>query len=268
MDVNLRNNVKVIGAGSRSIVFAHGFGCDQSMWRFITPHFDSDHKVVLFDHVGCGQSQHSAYDDQKYATLHGYAADILEICAALQLDRPILVGHSVSAMMGILASIQEPNRFSALVLITPSPCYVDSDDYRGGFSPQDIQDFLEFLDNNYIGWSRSMAKVIMGNPERPELGEELANSFCRTDPSIAKKFARVTFLSDHRQDLSQVRVPCLILQCREDPVAPVTVGEFIHRTIPGSEFVLLEATGHCPNLSAPAETVAAIRQFIDHLPPH
>jgi sigma-B regulation protein RsbQ len=263
MDVVARNNVSVSGReDGQPMLFAHGFGCDQNMWRHVAPAFAADHRVVLFDHVGAGGSDLSAYEPDRYASLDGYADDVLEICAALGLDRVIFVGHSVSAMVGVLAAVREPERFDRLVLVGPSPRYVDDDAYVGGFSAEDIEGLLESLESNFLGWSAQMAPAIVGNPDRPELGEELTNSFCRTDPDIAKQFARVTFLSDNRDDLSAVRTHSLILQCSDDVIAPQVVGEYVHARIPDSELVLLDATGHCPNLSAPAETIAAIRAFL------
>jgi sigma-B regulation protein RsbQ len=261
--VLLRNNVHVYGApDGPPIVFAHGFGCDQNMWRHVWPAFASDHRIVLFDHVGAGGSDLSAYDAGRYGTLHGYAADLLEICHELELTPAVFVGHSVSAMMGVLAAADEPERFSRLVLVGPSPRYVDDEGYTGGFSAQDIQELLDSLDSNYLGWAGAMAPAIVGNPDRPELGDELTNSFCRTDPDIAARFARVTFLSDNRDDLRRVTTPTLVLQCSDDVIAPDAVGEYVHREIPASTLVRLRATGHCPNLSAPEETIAAIRAFL------
>jgi len=244
------------------MLFAHGFGCDQNMWRFVAPAFASEYRIVLFDHVGAGGSDLSAYDRDRYGSLQGYADDVLEICAELDLNDVIFVGHSVSAVVGVLAAIKEPERFHTLVLVGPSPRYVDDEGYVGGFSREDIEELLESLDSNYLGWSSAMAPVIAGNPDRPELGEELTNSFCRTDPEIAGHFARVTFLSDNRQDLAAVTTPALILQCSQDAIAPQAVGEYVHRQIAGSELVLLDATGHCPNLSAPDQTIAAIKAFL------
>ena len=246
------------------MVFAHGYGCDQNMWRFITPAFEDAYKIVLFDHVGAGKSEISAFNKVKYETLHGYASDVLEICRALDLKQAIFVGHSVSAMIGALAAIKEPERFEKLVMIGPSPCYINGEDdgYIGGFGREDIEELLESLDSNYLGWSTTMAPVIMGNPDRPELGEELSNSFCRTNPEIAKHFARTTFLSDNRVDLAKVKTRSLILQCSEDVIAPMEVGEYVHQHIADSELVVLDATGHCPNLSAPEETIAAIQKFL------
>jgi sigma-B regulation protein RsbQ len=262
VDVLARNNVSVTGLeGAPAIVFAHGFGCDQHMWRLVAPSFEADHRVVVFDHVGAGGSDLTAYDPAKYASLDGYADDLLEILDALDLGPAVFVGHSVSSMVGVLAAAREPHRFSKLVLVGPSPRYVDDADYTGGFSHSDIDELLTSLDSNFLGWSGAMAPVIMGT-DHPELGEELTNSFCRTDPDIAAHFARVTFLSDNRDDLGRVTLPTLILQSRIDAIAPPAVGEYVHRQIPGSTLVVLDATGHCPNLSAPEETTAAIRAFV------
>ncbi len=266
MDVLSRNHVRTSGVGGDPLLFAHGFGCDQNMWRFVAPAFAGTHRIVLFDHVGAGKSDLAAYDRHKYSTLDGYATDVLEICDALDLRHVVFVGHSVSAMIGVLAAKRQPERFKALVLVGPSPRYVDDEGYVGGFSREDIEALLTSLDSNYLGWSTATAPVIMGNAERPELGAELTSSFCRTDPDIAAHFARVTFLSDNRADLPAVRTPALILQCSSDVIAPTAVGEFVHRQMPASQFVLMKATGHCPNLSAPDETVAAIAQFLQSLP--
>ncbi|MCU1669232.1 MAG: rsbQ [Blastococcus sp.] len=258
-----RNRVTVRGVRSgRPIMFAHGFGCDQEMWRFVAPDFEVDHRVVLFDHVGSGNSDLSAYDPDTYGSLRGYATDVVDICRELELTDVVFVGHSVSSMIGALAYLQAPELFGALVMIGPSPRYIDDGDYVGGFSRADIVDLLDSLDSNHLGWSTQMAPVIMGNPERPELGEELTNSFCRTDPDIARQFARVTFLSDNRADLPGLDVPTLILQCSEDVIAPDVVGAYVHEQIPGSVLTHLAATGHCPNLSAPEETTSAIRAFL------
>lgn len=262
MSVIRRNNVHQRGSGSRPMVFAHGFGCDQNMWRYVAPEFESTHRVVLFDHVGAGHSDKTAYDRQKYGTLGGYATDVVELCREVDLTDVVFVGHSVSAMIGVLAANQEPSRFGALVLVGPSPRYINDDQYEGGFSRTDIEELLEALESNYLGWSSTMAPAIMGNADRPELGGELTNSFCRTDPKIAAQFARVTFLSDNRQDLDAVRIPTLILQCADDIIAPPSIGDFIHDRIPGSSLVRMKATGHCPNLSAPEETTQAIKQFL------
>ena len=262
MSVLSRNNVRVTGQGTRPILFAHGYGCDQSMWRFVADAFADDHRVVLFDHVGAGGSDLSAYDAERYGTLHGYAEDVLEICRALDLDDIVFVGHSVSAMVGVLAALREPERFAKLVLVGPSPHYMNDGEYKGGFSREDLDGLIETLDSNQLGWSGAMAPVIMGNPDRPELSEELRNSFCRTDPEIARRFARVTFFSDNRDDLARVTTPSLILQCSEDAIASEAVCAYVHARIPGSRLVRLDATGHCPHMSAPLETIAAMRAFL------
>jgi sigma-B regulation protein RsbQ len=244
------------------MMFAHGFGCDQNMWRHVAPAFADEYRIVLFDQVGPGDSDHAAYSRAKYGSLRRYAEDVLEICRELELRDLIFVGHSVSAMIGVLAAVEEPERFAKLVLVGPSPRYIDDGDYVGGFTREDIEGLLESLDSNYLGWSAAMAPAIVGAEQPDELKEELTNSFCRTDPEIAKHFARVTFLSDNRADLADVVTPALVLQCSDDVIAPRSVGEYVHRQIRGSELVLMEATGHCPNLSAPEETVAAIRAFL------
>ncbi len=244
------------------MVFAHGFGCDSNMWRFVAPAFADRYRTVVFDHVGAGGSDLTAYDPERYSTLDGYARDVVEICEALDLSDAVFVGHSVSAMVGVLAAASAPERIGALVLIGPSPRYIDDGDYAGGFTAQDIDELLASLDSNYLGWSSAMAPVIMGNPDRPELAEELTDSFCRTDPEIQRRFARVTFLSDNRADLGRVTVPALVVQCSDDVIAPDAVGEYVHRQLAGSQFVKLQAVGHCPNLSAPAETIAAISAFL------
>jgi sigma-B regulation protein RsbQ len=262
MGVVQRNNVQLRGSGERTMMFAHGFGCDQNMWRFVEPAFADKFRTVLFDHVGAGRSDLNAYDNTKYSTLAGYADDVVEIGRELNLKDAIFVGHSVSCMIGALAAQKAPGMFSKMVMIGPSARYIDDDEYSGGFSEKQIDELLQFLEANHMGWSAQMAPAIMGNPDRPELGEELTNSFCRTDPEIAKAFARVTFKSDNRKDLPKIDVPTLILQCSEDIIASKEVGEFVHRSIPSSEMVILNATGHCPNLSAPEEVIAAMRTFV------
>jgi sigma-B regulation protein RsbQ len=263
-DVLVRNNVTVSGnPAGRPMVFAHGFGCDQNMWRLVAPAFEDRYRIVLFDYVGAGASDLTAYDPDRYGSLQGYAADVVEICEALDLRDVVFVGHSVSAMVGVLAAGAAPGRFGALVLIGPSPRYINEGEYVGGFTEEDINGLLASLDSNYLGWSSAMAPAIMGNPDRPELGAELTASFCRTDPEIQKRFARVTFLSDNRADLARAAVPALVLQCSDDVIAPDVVGQYVHRHLPGSQLVKLQASGHCPNLSAPEETIAAIAAFLD-----
>jgi sigma-B regulation protein RsbQ len=263
VSVLTRNNVQVHGpADGQPMLFAHGFGCDQSMWRFVWPAFSDRYRIVLFDHVGYGGSDASAFDPRRHSSLEGYADDVVAICDELGLDRLVFVGHSVSAMIGVLAAIARPERFARLVLVGPSPRYLDDEGYVGGFSEEDIAGLLESLESNYLGWSSTMAPVIMGNPDRPELSEELTNSFCRTDPAIAAAFARATFLGDNRRDLERVRTPTLVLQASDDVIAPLPVGEYVHDRLPDSQFVLLDAIGHCPNLSAPDQTIAAIERFL------
>jgi sigma-B regulation protein RsbQ len=263
MDALSRHNVTVYGRpDGPPIVFAHGFGCDQNMWRYVWPAFADKHRVILFDHVGHGQSDHTAFDPERYRSLDGYAQDVLTILGALDVHGAVFVGHSVSAMIGALAAVAEPERFSRLVMVGPSPRYIDDDGYKGGFSREDIDGLLESLASNYLGWSGTMAPMIMGHEDRPELGNELTDAFCATDPEIAAHFARVTFLSDNRADLPRVPVPTLVLQCSDDLIAPVGVGAYVDEQLPDSTLVQLQATGHCPNLSAPEETTAAIQEFL------
>jgi sigma-B regulation protein RsbQ len=263
MDALARWNVHQSGSEHGPVMlFAHGFGCDQHMWRYVAPAFEDEFRVVRFDFVGSGGSDLTSYDPQRYSTLQGYADDVLALCAELGLDNVTYVGHSVAAMIGVLAEVARPELFARLVLVGPSPRYVDADGYRGGFSADDIEQLLESLDSNYLGWSGAMAPVIMGNPDRPQLGTELTASFCRTDPEIARRFARVTFTSDNRQELGRVTTPTLILQCRDDIIAPLAVGTYVRDAIPGSTMTVIEATGHCPNLSAPEVTVAAMSDFV------
>jgi sigma-B regulation protein RsbQ len=265
VDTRSRLNVAVSGVeGGQPMVFAHGFGCDQNMWRHVAPHFADRYRIVLFDYAGCGGADPAAWDPERYAGLGGYAADVLDVVRELDLHDVVLVGHSVSSMIGALAVAEEPDRFSRLVMVCPSPRYVDdpAQGYVGGFAEADIEELLESLASNYLGWSAAMAPAIVGNADRPELGQELTESFCRMDPRIARQWARVTFLSDNRDDLARVPVPTLVLQCREDVIAPPTVGPYVRDAIADSELVELDATGHCPNLSAPRATTAAIEAFL------
>ena len=262
MSIIARNNVHIAGTGPVTMVFAHGFGCDQTMWRFLTPVFGERFRTVSFDLVGSGGSDISAYDREKYGTLHGYADDLLEILDECATGPVVFVGHSVSTMIGMLATIKAPERFIAQVMVGPSPCYINDGDYIGGFQREDIDELLETLETNYLGWSSSMAPVIMGAPDQPALQEELTNSFCRNDPDIAKHFARVTFLSDHRADVSKSLVPALVLQCSDDMIAPRTVGAYLHRHLPASTLHVIENVGHCPHMSAPTESSRVIDQFL------
>ena len=262
-DIRRRNNVTELGnPQGRPMLFAHGFGCSQQTWHRVVPHFSDDYRVILFDHVGSGGSDVAAYDRGKYDSLHGYADDILEIVESLDLRDVVFVGHSVSAMMGVLVANRAPDRFGALVLLGPSPRYVNTDDYVGGFEQPDIDALLDTLDANYLGWSSAMAPLIMGNAQFPELGDELTDAFCSTDPSVARHFAHVTFLSDNRADLASVTVPTLVLQAKDDIIAPTAVGQFVHEQVAGSTYALLDAYGHCANLSSPDEVAAEITAFL------
>jgi sigma-B regulation protein RsbQ len=261
MSVLSRNNVHVQGSG-QPMVFVHGFGCDQNMWRLLVPHFAERHKIVLLDLVGNGNSDLSAFDPVKYGSLHGYAEDICEVLQETVSEPAVCVGHSVSSIIGLLANLKRPELFASQVMVGPSPCYINDGPYFGGFEHSDIDALLETLESNYLGWSSNMAPVIMGAPDRPELAQELTNSFCRTDPDIARHFARVTFLSDHRADLPKLQAPALILQCSEDVIAPVAVGEYVHEHIPNSTLRIIENVGHCPHLSAPRASAAAMEEFL------
>ncbi|WP_150451163.1 alpha/beta fold hydrolase [Arenibacter lacus] len=262
MDTLKRNNVKVIGKGDQVIMFAHGFGCDQQMWRYITPAFEDEYKLVLFDYVGCGKSDIEQYNEDRYGSLHGYAQDILDICTTLNLKNVILVGHSVSSMIGMLASIQQPHLFRSLILVCPSPCYINKSDYIGGFEEKDLQGLMEVMENNYVGWASFLAPVVMKNTERPELVQELEESFCSMDKEITGNFARVTFFSDNREDLPKVKVPSLILQCAEDDIANEKVGAYVHANLKNSVLKPMKATGHCPHMSHPKETIKYIQQYL------
>ena len=262
--VAVKNFVQISGNGQQPIMFAHGFGCDQNMWRFVAPSFEGRYKVVLFDHVGCGRSDPSAYKIERYSTLDGYAHDIVEIAEANDLKDIIFVGHSVSSMMGILAAKMAPERFSELILIVPSACYIDTPpDYAGGFSRSDLEGLLDLMEKNFVGWASFLAPKVMGNDDQPDLQKELTTSFCAADPAIARRFAAVTFLSDHRGDLGGLIQPSLILQWSDDAMAPASAIDFVHRKLSGSTLHLLSATGHCPHMTHPAETTAAINRYLD-----
>ena len=263
VDVVARNNVRTSGTGSQPMLFAHGFGCDQNMWRHVVPAFEGDYRVVLFDYVGSGKSDLSAYDPERYGSLAGYAQDIVEICEALDLRDVVLVGHSVSSMIGVLAIRRAPERFSDLIMVGPSPRYInDPPDYVGGFERPDIEGLLDMMDRNYIGWANFLAPAIIKNPDNPALAAELTDSFCSTDPVIARRFAEATFFADNRDDLTAVEVPSLILQCSEDIIAPLAVGEYLHRHLPDSTLRVMKATGHCPHMSHPEETISLMQDYL------
>jgi sigma-B regulation protein RsbQ len=263
-DILSRNNVKIFGKGTQPMLFAHGFGCDQNMWRYITPAFQDDYRIILFDYVGSGKSDLGAYSAKRYAELDGYAEDVLDICAALDLKDIIFVGHSVSSVIGMLAAIREPEHFARLILIGPSPCYInDLPDYVGGFERSDIEGLIEMMDKNYMGWASFIAPVIMKNSDRPELVGELKESFCSTDPKIARRFAEATFFSDNRNDLAKLETPSLIIQCSDDAIAPVEVGDYLHRHLRNSTLHRAQATGHCPHMSHPDETTEIIKDYLE-----
>ncbi|WP_405382060.1 alpha/beta fold hydrolase [Maribacter sp. LLG6340-A2] len=255
-----RNNVRVFGNGEQTIILAHGFGCDQAMWRYIIPFLKKHFRVLVFDYVGCGKSDISSYDYNRYGTLLGYAQDVIEICEELNIEQSIFIGHSVSSMIGVLASIKKPKIFKSMVMICPSSCYLNTDDYQGGFEKSELEDLLEMLDSNYIEWANYLAPVVMKNPEQAHLTNELADSFCSMDKSITKNFARVTFFSDNREDLRKVNIPCLIVQCMEDDIANKKVGEYVKDKVPNSKIIYMEVSGHCPHISHPEETINVLKK--------
>jgi sigma-B regulation protein RsbQ len=265
-DVLARNNVNATGRGTQPMLLAHGFGCDQNMWRFVAPAFEDDYRVVTFDYVGSGHSDLRAYDAGRYSSLEGYAQDVLDVVHALDLHDVIFVGHSVSSMIGVLAANREPERFAHLIMLGPSARYVNDADYTGGFERADLEGLIDMMDRNFIGWANFLAPVIMKNPDRPELGMELEESFCSTDPVIARRFAEATFFADNRADVAEVRVPSLIVQSADDAIAPQSVGEYLRRVMPESTYRLLDVTGHCPHMSHPEETIAAIREYLAAVP--
>ncbi len=262
-EILIRNNVTVFGKGEQVIMFAYGFGCTQNMWRLVTPAFEEHYKIVLFDYVGCGESDHNAYNSGQYSSLDGYAQDILDVCTELKLENVIFIGHSISCMIGLLAAVDQPNLFSSMIFIGPSPRYMNDVGYVGGFSKEDMEGLLEMMHNNFMGWANFLAPAIVRNDERPELAREVEASFCSTDPIITRKFAQVTFFSDNRDNLSKLALPCLILQSSDDAIAPETVGRYTHQMIKDSIFVKMDATGHCPHLTHPDETIAHIQKFLN-----
>ncbi|MGG2055964.1 alpha/beta hydrolase [Lysinibacillus pakistanensis] len=261
-DVIVRNNVKIIGKGNQPIIFAHGFGCDQDMWRFITPAFEDNYQVILFDYVGSGNSDLHAYNSEKYSSLQGYVQDILDIIEALNLNNILFVGHSISSMIGMLASIEQPAYFKKIIMIGPSPCYLNDGDYRGGFEQSDISELLDMMEMNFVGWASYMAPIAMNNPEVPKLSQELEQTFIAANPVIAREFAEVTFLSDYRDDLAKMNIPTLIMQCSDDSIVPIEVGEYLHSHLKNSTFRLMKAKGHYPHISHPDETIHCITEFL------
>mgnify|MGYP001791890253 CR=1 FL=1 len=261
-DILRRNNVNITGSGATTVIFAHGFGCDQTMWRLVAPAFADEYRVVLFDYVGLGRSDLAAYSEERYGSLNGYAQDVLDVCVALDLRDAVFVGHSVSSIIGILAAIRQPQRFGRLVLIGPSPRYVNDVDYVGGFERSDIEGLLELMDGNYLAWASYLAPIVMGNPQRPELAQELQQSFCSTDPRVARSFAKSTFMGDNRADLPRNTVPSLLLQCADDAIAPTVVGDYVRKHLPHSMLRQMQAVGHCPQLSHPEETIHLIKEYL------
>jgi sigma-B regulation protein RsbQ len=263
MDVRKKNNVNIRGNGQQPMLFVHGYGCNQNMWRFLTPEFEKDYKVILIDLVGYGESDIDSFDKVKYSSLKGYASDIIKVCEELELKNITLVGHSVSSMIGLHVSLMAPKLIDQLIMIGPSPCYIDQDNYTGGFSKEDIDDLINTLNSNYLGWSSAITPVIMGNPDKPELTDELKNSFCQTDPEIAEQFAKVTFMGDERKYLDQCSTKTLIIQSQQDIIAPIEVGKFVHDKMKNSELAILDVSGHCPHMSSPKETTKAIKSFLN-----
>lgn len=263
-NILLRNNVRLTGKGTKTIIFAPGFGCDQTVWSAVSQKFEGDYQVVLFDYVGSGNTDINFYDSNRYSTLEGYAQDILEICATLQLTDAIFVGHSVSCMIGMLASFRHPEYFSHLIMVGPSPCYLNEPpQYTGGFQESELFGLIELMEKNYIGWANIFAATVTNNPSRPQVKQELETRFCSTDPITALNFAKATFFADNRKDLENVIHPTLIVQCSDDIIAPETVTQYTHQHIPNSVLKQLNAIGHCPHMSHPEELSNTIRQYLE-----
>jgi sigma-B regulation protein RsbQ len=257
-----RYNVTITGKGTQPILFAHGFGCDQVMWRYVAPAFEDHYKVIRFDYIGHGKAARNVYNRERHASLRGYAQDVLDICHGLELTNVIFVGHSVSSMIGLLASIQEPARFAHLVMVGPSPRYINEGDYHGGFEQKDIEELLDTMDSNFFGWATFMGPAIMGNGDRPALGQEMIDSFCATDLEVARQFAHLTFYGDNRLDLAKSQTPALVIQSLDDLIAPIEVGHYVAQHTPNSTFQLISATGHCPHISAPVETIKVLKDYL------
>ena len=261
--IGVRNNVQLLGRGDKILVLAHGFGCDQNMWRFLLPGLLDRYRVVLFDYVGSGQSDPHAFTVERYSTLEGYAQDLNEIYGAFDLQEISFVGHSVSATIGMIAAANDPGRFSDLALICPSPCFInDPPDYHGGFEREDIADLLDLLDKNYIGWASHLAPIVMGLKTGDPLVAELSGSMCSTDPLIARTFAKATFLSDYRHLLPRVEHPALMLQSATDALAPPEVGEYMHAHMPSSRLRVIDAEGHCLHMTHPDAVLRELRAFV------
>ncbi|ARD48227.1 alpha/beta hydrolase [Sporosarcina sp. P37] len=263
LDIIKRNAVRITGTGQETIVFAHGFGCDQTVWNRLIPAFEKQYRVITFDYVGSGQSDKSAYTAERYETLSGYAQDVIEICDALNLKDILYVGHSVSGMIGVLASIERPDLMSKLIMIGPSPHYLNEPDYYGGFEREDIDELLDMMEMNYKEFTKYLAPIAMKNEDRPHLSAEFESMLYTNNPGIARRFAEATFMSDVREELSKVTVRTLILQPTEDSIVPLEVGEYIQQRIPNSELVVMQAKGHNPHISHPEETIRDIKRFIE-----
>lgn len=264
VDILKRNNVNIMGEGNQTIVFAHGLACDQTIWNTVLPYFKEDYRIVLFDYVGSGKSDFNAFDPKRYSTMHGYVKDFVEILETLHVGKVIFVGHSVSAMIGILASIEKPDLFETLILIGSSPRYLnDQPDYHGGFEENDIQELLTLMEMNFAGWATVAAAAFMHNPDRPFLTDHLIQSYTKENPKMIKNFAEVVFLSDHREDLAGVTIPSLIMQCSEDSIVPLEAAEYLHQHLKNSKLVVMKATGHYPHVSYPEETVQLIRDYLE-----
>lgn len=255
--------VETIGSGDEVLVMAHGYGCDKNMWRSLTPMLENNYRIVLYDLMGCGGSAIARYDRAKYATLDGHAEDLIAILDELGITGATLIGHSVSAMTVALVANKRPDLAKRVIMVCPSPSFINDGTYEGGFERSDIMALLETLDANYLGWSSEMAPAIMGTPDMPEMGERLTNSFCQADPEIARHFAHVTFLSDHREDLKELSQETLVLQCRDDVIVPPSVGDWMTSHMPAAELVVLDAMGHCPHISYPKETADVIVSFLN-----
>lgn len=262
-DVITRNNVTVHGTSKNVLMLAHGFGCDQRMWRFVLPALAEHFTVVLFDYVGSGKSELSSFSVDKYSTLEGYATDVLEIISELDYEKVVFCGHSVSCMIGLIASLRSPEKFSELIMICPSPCFInDLPEYEGGFEKTDLQELMNLMDKNYIGWAEYLAPLVLGASSSKKLIGELSGSFCSTDPIVAKTFAQATFFSDHRQQLPQCVIKTLIIQSESDSLAPVSVGRYIHDRIEESELKIVEVEGHCVHMTEPSLTAGLITEFL------
>ncbi|MFJ5717921.1 alpha/beta fold hydrolase [Neobacillus sp. NPDC093127] len=263
IDVMKRNNVKVMGQGEQTIMFAHGFGCDQSMWQYIAPTFAEKYRIILFDYTGSGNSDITAYQSEKYSTLHGYMQDVLDIIEEMDLQQILFIGHSISSMIGMLAAIERPDYFDKLIMIGPSPCYLnDTDGYVGGFEQSDIKELLALMEMNFAGWASYMAPFAMDQSKDPKLTQELENSFVSTNPRIAREFAEVTFFSDYRTSVPSVTVPTLIIQCSNDSIVPIEVGEYLHKHLQNSTLQIIDARGHYPHISQPLETTEIIIDYL------